>query len=602
MMPASFTGLTRADWEAQADRLLDAVRPFASGSFARITLPGAPSWSGGDSDALEGFARTFLLAAFRIAGAQGGPDVASLLERYASGLAAGADPAHPDAWPRIDRDFAQPIVEAASIAVGLHLTRPWLWNRLPARTQRHLVTWLGGVVGRRVPDNNWVLFLAVVEEFLAGVGGPHRHTEIVGGLARLESWHVGGGWYTDGDGRRFDHYNGWALHLYPHLWADLAAGGPRSDLAQEIGAVCRERLRTFVSDYVHLIGADGSPLHQGRSLIYRMAAATPLWAGALYDATPLPPGLTRRAGSGILRFFIDRGAPDQDGLLGPGWLRPHPGTLQSYSGPASPYWAAKGFLGLLLPPDHPVWTAPELPLPVEVSDFVRPLRGPNWLAQGTVADGIVRVHNHGSDGLWPDQDVSDDPHYAHLAYSTATAPRTTGVPDSQVMVRGADGVPQARGRIHPLGVDAGRGIGTAASWHSPAPAVRIESQVHIRGRCEVRVHRVHAPVGARVRETGYNLSGAAGDAMLSDGPWTAYVDERGRCTAIAPLLGYDAAGVDVARDADALGGTSAVPFLEGTQAADVAIYASCVVLSREELGAPPNVAVDPVDLGVTWLT
>ncbi len=31
-----YTGLVRDDWEALADRLLDAVQPYATSSFARV--------------------------------------------------------------------------------------------------------------------------------------------------------------------------------------------------------------------------------------------------------------------------------------------------------------------------------------------------------------------------------------------------------------------------------------------------------------------------------------------------------------------------------------------------------------------------------------
>lgn len=96
-----YTGRTRADWERSADQLLLAVRPYASPRHGRIDLPGPrPSWSGPLSDGLEGYARTWLLAAFRIAGARG-EDPHGFLGRYAEGLAAGtSDPAGgPDAWP-----------------------------------------------------------------------------------------------------------------------------------------------------------------------------------------------------------------------------------------------------------------------------------------------------------------------------------------------------------------------------------------------------------------------------------------------------------------------------------------------------------------------
>src|SRR5690625_6407588 len=70
---------------------------------------------------------------------------------------------------------------------------------------------------------------------------------------------------------------------------------------------------------------------------------------------------------------------------------------QSYSGPGSPYWASMGFLGLILPGDHPVWSAPEEALPVEKTDAVETLPVPGWIVSRTRADGLVRVVNHGTD-------------------------------------------------------------------------------------------------------------------------------------------------------------------------------------------------------------
>ena len=64
-----FTGYVRAHWEAVADDWLLTTRKFASPKHALVALPGRPSWSGLWSDRFEGFARTFMLASCRIAGA-----------------------------------------------------------------------------------------------------------------------------------------------------------------------------------------------------------------------------------------------------------------------------------------------------------------------------------------------------------------------------------------------------------------------------------------------------------------------------------------------------------------------------------------------------
>lgn len=58
------TGWSRAHWEALADHLLDSLAPYFSPGAARVVLPGRPSRSGTDSDELEGFARSFMVAAF----------------------------------------------------------------------------------------------------------------------------------------------------------------------------------------------------------------------------------------------------------------------------------------------------------------------------------------------------------------------------------------------------------------------------------------------------------------------------------------------------------------------------------------------------------
>ncbi|AXX30312.1 DUF2264 domain-containing protein [Actinosynnema pretiosum subsp. pretiosum] len=412
-----FTGWTRGHWTALADRMLRALRPLTSPGGARIVLPGPTGGLGADVDGLEGFARTFLLAGFRLAGERG-HDPDHLAERYAQGLASGVDPASPERWPRPD-EHAQAKVEAASLALVLDLTRPWLWDLLPERVRAQVVDYLSPVVGDDgYPRCNWLWFRVVVQTFLRSVGGPWRAEDVESDLALHEGFLRADSWYSDGDERAFDHYTGWAMHLYPVLWSRMRGARELTDRS----TVDAQRLDRYLRDHVNLIGADGSPLVQGRSLTYRFAAAAPLWAGALAEVPSTPPGLLRRAASGIVRHFADRGAPDERGLLTLGWHRAWPRIAQSYSGPSSPYWAAKGMLGLALPADHPVWRAVEEPLPVETGDRLWVATAPGWLVSGTRADGVVRVVNHGADHAVEGAHVGDSPLYARLGYSTATAP------------------------------------------------------------------------------------------------------------------------------------------------------------------------------------
>ncbi|MEV0096751.1 DUF2264 domain-containing protein [Streptomyces sp. NPDC050738] len=575
---SSRTGWTRAHWEALADHLLDALVPYATPGFAQYRLPGRGSWSGVVSDGLEGYARSFLLAAFRIAGAHGEVDPL-LIERYAQGLTTGTDPASREAWPRLT-ECSQQMVEAASIAVGLHETRPWIWDKLDTKVQERVVDWFSGFVGNRTWDNNWRLFQVVSEQFLASVGAPFSQSDIDGGLDRIEDWYVGDGWYTDGDGRNFDYYVGWALHLYPLLWSRIAGEDPETGRTK----VYRDRLGQFLDGYQHFFGTDGSPVHQGRSLTYRYATLAPVWMGALADCTPLPPGRTRRLASGTMRHFAERGVPDERGLLTLGWYDTFLPATQPYSGPASPYWASKGFLGLLLPADHPTWTAREQALPIEESDRYTALPAPGWLLHGTRDDGIVRLINHGSDHNPPEGEAHDDPHYAKLGYSSATAPdaaphafaRTV---DSHLAVLSADGTPSRRRRIHPVACQ-GR---TASSWYEDeAAGCRVETTSVLHGPWEIRVHRVDAQEGATVREGGYAVASADRPAAESGPGWALARTPDGLTSAIVALYGWQE--TSVARDvqANAYGPQSATPYARSERLpGGRSVHVSLIALSRD---------------------
>jgi len=578
-----YTGYTREHWEAAADGLLEAAWRWASPRGALLDLPGPASRSGVRSDGLEGYARTFLAAAFRVAGAEG-KDPLGWLDRYADGIAAGTHaPGNDDAesWPVIlDHSVqGQPMVESASVALGLRLTRPWLWDGLDPDVQDRVEAWLRGAL-RHVPaPNNWYLFPFTVAGFLDSVGRGDAETARARTRAveLLETWYRGQGWYSDGDGRAFDHYNGWALHLYPVLDAHLA----------ELPTPHGDRLREHLESFGLFFGADGAPIHFGRSLTYRFAAASSVGLGAVTGHTPLRPGASRRVISGSLRYFLDRGAVGQDGQLSLGWHGPHAATLQRYSGPASPYWASKAFVCLLAPAGHPLWTGVEEPAPSEGPDRVLALPAAGLLVQSTRVDGIVRLHNHGSDHVPPHRGESaadDDPLYGRQAYSTRTGP-TTNVADNHLSVV-IGGVRSVRRRIHPLGAGQGDDWGWAASWHRPVfgagapmvPGLRVQSVTVARGRLELRVHRVvGAPHGAGVEQTG----------------WATGRDEAVR-SALHPLHSWT--GQDEVR---APAGTAFVPWarvprLTAEAATGTTLYAALATLTEEPEPEPLAAAVTEV--------
>ncbi|GAA1652521.1 DUF2264 domain-containing protein [Actinoplanes couchii] len=497
------------------------------------------SRNGVGSDGLEGFARTFLLAAC----------TKTHLDRYAEGLVNGTTPGHPFAWDDIT-DMSQQIVEAASIAIALHETRDLLFDRLSDDEQQRVTDWLGGIRGRRTPDSNWILFRLIVETFLETVtrAGPAKEAQNeTSVLSRLDDWYAGDGWYSDGSGQNFDYYNAYALHLYPLLQSRMT-GAPNP---------YQSRLNDFLDDHQHFFAPNGSPVFQGRSLTYRFATVAPLWFG-----DDLPPGRIRRLASGVLKNFIER---EPGALLTRGWHHPFPPMIQSYSGPASPYWASKAFLGLLLPETHPVWTATEEPAEIELHDVDRQLRGPGWRIVGTRTDGVIRLLNHGSDRAA--KSPEPDPLYVRLAYSTHTSPQfTPDAVDNQITIDGS-----SRHHIQRITTD------TSAYTDGP---VHVITTTRIEGAAEVRTHEVTAPSGSVVRAGGYAIAGDSRPDTAVTGEKATTTRPDGLTSSIESREGFTTAKVRHDRGTDAFGEFSATPYLEAIHPGGTHRYTGVVRLFR----------------------
>lgn len=549
------TGWTRSHWESCADHLIAGAAALGSPAGARVRFPSTRPQTA--TDELEGFARAFMLSSLRI-GATSEDARPNLFERLADGLAAGTNPQHPEAWPTIGH-HDQTLVEATAIAMGLHWSRPQLWDRLPDRTRTQLVDWLSGARGKWCADNNHVLFGATVQAFLASVGADHEGAVIDGALARIDEWYVGDGWYSDGKGRRFDHYNAWTFHLYPFIIEQLLSDVP----AHAAGAsatfdVYRSRLRMFLDDYQHLFDASGSAVLQGRSLIYRWGMAAPFWMGELQGVSPLPPGRTRRLASGMLSGFADAGVLDS-GVLDLGWKRPAPDLLQSYNAPGSPLWASKGFLGLLLPPEHPVWQDVEKPLPIEISNVLRPMSGPEWLVVGRRSDGVIRLLNHGSDG----HPRRPDPLYRRLGYSSATVPvQFNGLADNTITVGPREAPCLHRGLsagiVHP------EGAASRFRLDAQGRDVVVDVATLVVGDAEVRLARLRGVLEQTVRCTGWAIS-ADGPVTTNTGDgWASAIAADGLVSASAWIEAESepSAGADSGPHQHALGDHVGLPWLE----------------------------------------
>ncbi|WP_243075498.1 DUF2264 domain-containing protein [Microbacterium sp. SS28] len=614
---------SRAQWVQYADRLLAGARAWASPGNGRITPPGTEGGYGRDVDGLEGFARTFLLAGFRIAGERG-EGVDDLIEFCLRGIATGVDPAAADRWVRLD-EHAQAKVEAASLALILDLTRPWIWDRLDAVTQERVVAYFAPAVGDQTyPRTNWLWFRLVVQTFLRSVGGPWSPQDVADDLALHDSFGRSDGWMSDGDERSYDHYVGWALHLYPVLWARMQGA---AELAEGRTARDVAHLDRFLVDAHALVGADGSPLIQGRSLIYRFAAAAPFWVGAIAEVPSLSAGALRHAANRVVGHFADNGVPDARDLLSMGWHREWRRLAQAYSGPASPYWAAKGLLGVSLPADHAVWSAPAEPLPVEQKDTLRAITAPGWILSGTRADGIVRIVNHGTDHAEAGALVGDSPLYARLGYSTATAPLLNGRGWREPLEQSVALVDEHGSATHRAAMDLldvridDAGVGVAAStwpahWIAPAEtqvrhgsgiqgettvAGRLTVHSLVRGPWEVRIARVdHLEPGVDAARLALRIGGwAVADGESQGTPAAARVSTARLGSSIRPLLGQGVASVEARPDSTPLGTDAVVPVVTFPAAAGETV-AVLVELAGSPADGDARLELAEGAASVTW--
>ncbi len=598
-----FTGWTRGHWERTADRWLSHIRRYSSPLKASPRLPGRVTRDGERREGMETIGRSLLMAAPRIAGA-GRSDAGAeeLAAWYREALLAGTDPDGPEAWP-LGVTCKPPllgvtnsIVEAANIAFSLYTARARLWDPLRPAEKKQVADWLRHHARLEVWGNNWQLFPAMAEGFLRSVGEDVSGCIGARNVARVESWYLGDGWYTDGPEHAVDYYNAWAIH--PYLWAWYRMTGQENT---PDGVRHLERLRQFVGSYSLMFAADGAVLHVGRSLAYRTAVLAALWCAEISGVNPLNPGQTRRLASGVLANFTARGV-GVDGPPNLGWYGEHLGSCQDYSGFGSPYLAGIGFLGLSLPADHPVWQKGEEPQPTDGPPVIRPLPDVGWTLN--THGGLVALTNHGSDhcGLPVGGGADpDDPHYAKFSYSTHTAPGTGEAfrdnIDGHLALVDADGVASRRCSLRANRVDGA----VSGSVHIPQldgkalPGTAVVTVSVVDGIHELRCHLVRAPGGYTVREGGHTVAaahlpeGGAGGAAAWAGNGDVSVSVRG-------IHGWTEAATKAYAGANALGEHSLVPYLSTPHPGGDGIYIALHSLSR---GGRQEAAAGAADVGLS---
>lgn len=542
-MPAGYR-----HWQAAARGLLEPLAALMLPGRADLAIAGPPSDHDAQADRLESFARPLLLAAFYLQtvpepAEAGGADPVAFRTRVATwfreGLVIGSDERSPHYWGP-DANFHQHHVEIGLLCIALQIAPRQLWDPLTQTQKDQVARWLGTARGSGIVNNNHYFMGVHILEFLSaqGYGRPADLIIVDEFLTRMEGMHRGGGWFEDGINQAYDHYNAYAFHFYGVWWARLH--GARNPAR---AARWREWARLFVRDYQHFFAASGEHPAFGRSITYRFNCLNVFGLTLAEECTDLSPGMLRRLCTRNLDFFLSKPIRQAQGCLAIGWTDEFEPIRESYTCAGSPYWAAKGFTPLLLPPDHAFWTAAEAPLPSERGDHAHVIKAAGLTVRST--GGEVEILNAGSQisnsqlryGAWK---------WSKTAYRTGTSftlafpNQTNWSPDNALTTQLADG--QVYGRHSTVAVE----MDEHHSYYSYNLGAKIrqantsvEAGVWWKAGWVLQLHVYEARQPMVLRLGGYALPLASPKVERSASPrllqaWS----EDGRGTALQALHGF----------------------------------------------------------------
>ncbi|GEK05622.1 hypothetical protein LHA01_08610 [Schleiferilactobacillus harbinensis] len=113
--------------------------------------------------------------------------------------------------PPVDRSRRQIVVETAAISYFLGLYGDQLAADLGDGDMAYLVQWLNTINTVPLPAGNWYFFVIMLNTALKKHGYPYSATVLADALAKIDSYYIGDGWYTDGPTHQMDYYLGFAF-------------------------------------------------------------------------------------------------------------------------------------------------------------------------------------------------------------------------------------------------------------------------------------------------------------------------------------------------------------------------------------------------------
>lgn len=373
---------------------------YKSPKGALVYYPGENSSKGARMNALEGFARFFPLAGAFMSSTKDLPinidgENHQLSILFKNAIIYGTNPNHSEYWGEIG-DSDQRMVEAADIALGLWLSRDYIWSNLNKKDKKQIVNWLMHAENKQFVDNNWNLFPITIFKVLEALGA-----DIPKNISYSEELYKnyksnaykGEGWFYD-EPSGFDYYNGWAIH-YSLFWLTQIDPDFDTDFIKKSNI-------EFVEFYKHLFSRNGFPM-MGRSVCYRGAAPAPIVAGAILSPEIISPGLALNAMDSSWKYFIENNAL-KAGKVTQGFFKEDLSLLDGYSGAGSCLWSLRSLI-LSFYADSKIsfFENPKEPLPIEISDYVVRNNIIGWKIIGNNKSGkiLLEIENNDLGSIYP---------------------------------------------------------------------------------------------------------------------------------------------------------------------------------------------------------
>lgn len=385
-----YTGYTRETWVAASEKIISGVMNYVDPETGIFSFPEPEGAFAGyikpaNEDRIREMERIMVGVVEYYVGT-GKDNVpgydGSITQPFINAYIHGTDPSDPLYWGEPQKADQT----GSGIVLGLYLAPERFWDPLTDIQKKNLLTYLEKNSINPTWDNNHYLFHLLTTRFLEEHGGNGYREYHTAKLERLLGWYRGQGWYIDGDNRGFDYYNLWGFQLYMNwvlrfdpVWAEA------------YGNKIRYIASRFMETAPYLFSRSSGHIPWGRSLTYRFAADAAIGWNILNGNGDMDPGLARRLMSGDLKYFLESGSVSENGLIEVGYRGKNTALAEHYNSPLDSYFATQAFCVLLLPEDHPFWTAVEKPAPADLKGGRKVIKAGGFVLN-VRPDGDARIY------------------------------------------------------------------------------------------------------------------------------------------------------------------------------------------------------------------